>query len=166
MISTSGSGQMYPLPMNEFVQQNFAEVGVKLEFEVLEWQALRTRRDAGGAAGPRNKGIDALNNSWNSMDPPSAFLRQVDSKAVPPYGTNWGGLSRSRARPAVRRRARPSSIPAKQDAILAEINTRMVDQADWIFVVHDVNPRAVSPHVHGVVEAQSWYVDFSPVTVE
>lgn len=41
----------------------------------------------------------------------------------------------------------------------------MVDQADWVFVVHDVNPRAVTNKVSGLVEAQSWYVDFSPVSV-
>jgi peptide/nickel transport system substrate-binding protein len=27
MISTSGSGQMLPLPMNEFLQQNLKECG-------------------------------------------------------------------------------------------------------------------------------------------
>jgi ABC-type transport system substrate-binding protein len=165
MISTSGSGQMYPQPMNEFVQQNFADVGVKLDFEVLEWQALRNRRDAGGAAGPTNRGIDALNNSWNSMDPMSAFLRQVDSRATPPNGTNWGFLKDAEL-DRLSAAAREEFDPAKQDAILAQLHARMVDEAVWIFVVHDVNPRAVSPRVKGVVEAQSWYVDFSPVTVE
>ena len=144
MISTSGSGQMYPQSMNEFVQQNFADVGVVLEFELLEWQALRNRRDAGGAAGPTNKGIDALNNSWGSMDPLSAFLRQVDSKSVPPNGTNWGFIDDPEL-DVLCKAAREEFDVAKQDAILAKIHTRMVDQADWIFVVHDVNPRAVSP---------------------
>lgn len=165
MISTSGSGQMYPLPMNEYVQQAFAEVGVQLEFEVLEWQALRNRRDAGGAAGPTNKGIHALNNSWNSMDPMSAFLRHVDSRLVPPNGTNWGFLKDAEI-DRLAQAARQEFDPAKQDAILARLHTRMVDEAVWIFVVHDVNPRAVSPRVKGVVESQSWFVDFSPVSVD
>ena len=165
MISTSGSGQMYPGPMNEFVQQNLADVGVKLDFEVLEWQALRARRDAGGAMGPSNKGVDAINNSWNSMDPISAFLNHVDSRAVPPAGLNWGFIN-DPVLDALCDAARAEFDPAKQDAILGKIDTRMVDQAVWIFVVHDVNPRGVSSHVHGVVEAQSWYVDFSPVTVD
>jgi peptide/nickel transport system substrate-binding protein len=164
MVSTSGSGQMYPGPMNEFVQQNFADVGVVLTFDVLEWQALRSRRDAGGAMGPSNKGIDAINNSWNSMDPMSAFLRHVDSHATPPAGLNWGFIND----PEFDRlcaEARQTFDPKAQDAVLAKINERMVDQAVWIFVVHDVNARAVSPHVHGLVEAQSWFVDFSPVSV-
>ena len=164
MISPSGSGQMYPLPMNEFVQQNFADVGVVLKLDVLEWQALRTRRDAGGAASEVNRGIDAINNSWNSMEPMGAFLRHVDSRLTPPAGLNWGFLND----PELDRlcdEARLSFDPARMDAVLAQIDQHMVDQADWIFVVHDVNPRAVAAGVHGLVEAQSWFVDFSPVSV-
>ena len=39
-ISTSGSGQMYPLLMNEFIQQQFAEIGVDMDFQVMDWNAL------------------------------------------------------------------------------------------------------------------------------
>ncbi len=39
-ISASGSGQMQPLPMNEFIQQNLAEVGVQVEYQVVEWNTL------------------------------------------------------------------------------------------------------------------------------
>jgi peptide/nickel transport system substrate-binding protein len=165
MISTSGSGQMYPLPMNEFIQQNFADIGVELSFETLEWQALRTRRDSGGAAGVANKGIDAINNSWNSMDPLGAFLNHVDSHGIPPAGLNWGGINDPEFDSLIQQ-AENEFDPARQDDILGKINERMVDQAVWIFVVHDVNPRAISPHVKGLVEAQSWFVDFSPVHVE
>ena len=43
MISNSGSGQMLPLPMNEFLQQNLKEAcGVNVEFDVIEWQVLLT----------------------------------------------------------------------------------------------------------------------------
>src|SRR6185312_1059355 len=41
MISTSGSGQMLPLPMNEYLQQNLKEsCGVDVDFNVVEWQVL------------------------------------------------------------------------------------------------------------------------------
>ena len=39
-ISTSGSGQMYPLIMNEFIQQQLAEIGIDVEFQVMDWNAL------------------------------------------------------------------------------------------------------------------------------
>src|ERR1700686_1012157 len=43
MISNSASGQMLPLPMNEFLQQNLKEAcGVNVEFDVVEWQVLLT----------------------------------------------------------------------------------------------------------------------------
>ena len=40
LISASGSGQMQPLPMNEYIQQNLAEVGIKVDFDVVEWNAM------------------------------------------------------------------------------------------------------------------------------
>ena len=38
-------------------------------------------------------------------------------------------------------------------------------QAVMIFVVHDLNPRAMSPKVHGFVQAQSWFQDLTRVSV-
>ena len=35
LISTSGSGQMSPLPMNEFIQRNLKEVGVEMELVTI-----------------------------------------------------------------------------------------------------------------------------------
>src|SRR6202043_3221329 len=40
MISTSGSGQMMPLAMNEFLQQSMQAAGFALDFEVVEWGAM------------------------------------------------------------------------------------------------------------------------------
>ncbi len=51
MISTSGSGQMMPIPMNEFMQQNFKAVGMGIEFDVVEWGTMLVAiRDAPTAA--------------------------------------------------------------------------------------------------------------------
>ena len=49
--------------------------------------------------------------------------------------------------------------------MLAQINTRMVDEAVFVWVVHDVWPNAISSKVKGYVHPKSWYVAFSPVTV-
>ena len=42
--------------------------------------------------------------------------------------------------------------PAKQNEILARLHEIVVDDAPWIFVVHDQNPRALSPKVKGFVQ--------------
>jgi peptide/nickel transport system substrate-binding protein len=53
----------------------------------------------------------------------------------------------------------------KQNEILARLHEVVVDDAPWIFVVHDQNPRALSPKVKGFVQPQSWFVDLTAVTV-
>ncbi|RAI44085.1 hypothetical protein [Rhodoplanes roseus] len=40
-----------------------------------------------------------------------------------------------------------------------------VDDALWLMVTHDVNPRAMSPKVKGFVQAQNWFQDFSPISM-
>jgi peptide/nickel transport system substrate-binding protein len=41
-----------------------------------------------------------------------------------------------------------------------------VDNPPWLFIVHDLNPRAMSKSVHGFVSAQSWFVDLTLVSME
>ncbi|GGJ38689.1 ABC transporter substrate-binding protein [Neoroseomonas lacus] len=87
MISASGSGQMQPLPMNEFVQQNLREVGVDLTFEVVEWNALRQQRSR-GPLDATARSLHALNNSMGTSTPFDAFQRHFSCDAAPPRGLN------------------------------------------------------------------------------
>ena len=162
-ISTSGSGQMYPLIMNEFIQQQFAEIGVDLEFQVMDWNALINLARQ-GAKSPEGQQYNAINSSYNTMDPHNAFMRFVDSQQVPPKGSNWGYINDPEF-DALANEARRTAEPKELDKVLAKINTRMVDQAVFVWVVHDVWPNAISGKVKGYVHPKSWYVDFSPVTV-
>jgi peptide/nickel transport system substrate-binding protein len=162
-ISTSGSGQMYPLIMNEAIQQQWAEVGIDVEFQVMDWNALlNTMRQ--GAKSTEGQQFGAINVSWNTMDPHNAFMRFVDSQQVPPKGSNWGYINDPEF-DRLAKEARSTSDPAALDKVLAKINTKMVDDAVFVWVVHDVWPNAISSKVKGYVHPKSWYVDFSPVTV-
>jgi ABC-type transport system substrate-binding protein len=160
-ISTAGSGQMQPLPMNEFVQENLKAVGFDVELEVMEWEALRARRRAGSDA-PENKGVDGINNSFGYWDPDIGLIGTSWSKMRPPAGYNWGGFSDKQA-DELAAKAKVEFDPQKQDEILAKLHERIVDQAMWIWVVHDLNPRALAPNVKGFVQAQSWFQDLTPV---
>ena len=162
-ISTAGSGQMYPLVMNEFIQQQFAEVGVDLEFQVMDWNALINLTRL-GAKSPEGLQFAAINSSWNTMDPHNAFMRFVDSQMIPPKGSNWGYINDPQL-DALAAESRRTANPEDLDRVLAKINTRMVDEALFVWVVHDVWPNAISGKVKGYVHPKSWYVDFSPVTV-
>jgi peptide/nickel transport system substrate-binding protein len=162
-ISTAGSGQMQPGPMNDLVQQNLQEVGVQVNFQVMEWEALRARRRAGAAA-PENKGVDGLNNSWAFYDPDIGLINTSWSLMGPPAGFNWGGYN-DKVADDLCQKAKLAFTPDEQDKILAQLHTYLVDQAMWIWVVHDLNPRALGPKVQGYVEAQSWFQDLTPVHV-
>ena len=61
--------------------------------------------------------------------------------------------------------ARNAFDPRGQDAILARLHARIVDEAMWFWAVHDLNPRALGPRVRGFTQAQSWYQDLAPVAV-
>ena len=162
-ISTSGSGQMQPLRMNEFIQQNLADVGVKLDLEVMEWEALLVRWRAGAAA-PMCAGDSALNVSAGTFDPFNAFIRFYSGAQAAPKGLNWGGFSNPEY-DALISKAQTSFDPAARDAALAELHARSVDDALFIWIAHDVNPRGLSPRVKGVVQPQSWYIDLGSVTL-
>jgi ABC-type transport system substrate-binding protein len=162
-ISTSGSGQMQPLRMNEYIQQNLADVGVTLDLDVVEWETLLVRWRAGAAA-PACAGESALNVSAGTFDPFNAFIRFYSGALAAPKGLNWGGFSNPEY-DALIRKAQATFDPAARDAVLAELHARSVDDAVFIWVAHDVNPRALSPRVKGVVQAQSWYVDLSSATL-
>ena len=162
-ISTAGSGQMQPLPMNEFVQESLQDVGFEISFDTMDWESLRARRRAGCEA-PENKGVDGINNSWSFGDPDIGIIQASWSAMKPPRGFNWGSFSD----PVVDdlcTRANVEFDVDKQNALLAQIHEHYVDQAMWVWVVHDLNPRAMAPDVKGFVSAQSWMQDLTPVSV-
>ena len=48
----------------------------------------------------------------------------------------------------------------------AAAHQRLVDNPPWLFIVHDLNPRAFSKKVKGFVSPQSWFVDLTLVSLE
>jgi chitinase len=52
------------------------------------------------------------------------------------------------------------------DTLLTKINEQTVLDAVELFIVHDLNPRALSPKVKGFVQAQSWFQDLTPIEIK
>ncbi len=162
VISTSGSGQMQPLPMNELVKAELEEVGFRVKLDVMDWNAL-------GQVG--RDGIDkhpddaAINASKAVGDPFYGLIRHVSRGAMGARRQQLGPLPGRRDRDLVGQ-ITAEFDPAKRNALLTKLNERMNDQAVMIWVAHDVNPRALSPKLHGFVQAQSWFQDLTPITVD
>jgi peptide/nickel transport system substrate-binding protein len=161
--SASGSGQMMPLPMNEYLQQALADCYFDVQFDVIEWNTLITnwRR---GAKDPSANGSNAVNVTYAAMDPFFALVRFLQSSMAPPVSNNWGYINNPEF-DALVTKARQTFDPAARDGVLADLHAASVDDAAFLYVGHDVAPRAISPKVKGFVQPKSWFVDFSPVSM-
>ena len=164
LISASGSGQMQPLPMNEFVQQSLAEVGIKVEFEVVEWNTLINIWRAGAKA-ETSRGGTGLNYSYFIQDPFTGFIRHLQGNLAPPNGTNWGYYN-DPDMDKLFDQVRNTFDKEEQVKVLQKVHEKFVDDALFLMITHDVNPRAMSKKVKGFVQAQNWFQDFSPITID
>lgn len=163
IIAQGGTGQMLSLPMNEFIQQSLAEIGIAVEFEVVELENLYLHWRSGAKADMNaGKGITAINLGYVTADPFYALTRFIDSRYIAPNGVNWGGFSDPKV-DAMLDQIRTTFDTKKQDALLAIIHQTMVDQALMLWVVHDVNPHALSPKVKQFVQAQHWFQDLTTI---
>jgi ABC-type transport system substrate-binding protein len=165
-ISTSGSGQMQPLPMFEFLQANLNECFFHVEAEVMEWNALTAfHRKPANDPEAIAKGVNAVIVSHALQDPYSAFERFFLSSRISPAGSNWGMLQDPYYDDMLGKAAKSFDIET-QNAILRQVHEHVVDNAEWIWVTHDVNPRALAPYVKGFVQAKSWFQDLTPISIE
>jgi ABC-type transport system substrate-binding protein len=162
MISTSGSGQMVPIQINEFLQQNFTAVGIDVAFDVVEWgMMIMARRSNPSPA--TSHGDDALNNSLGYADP-STMYRLWATASFPPASTNWGHFSDPRF-DDLATRAQTTFDKAEQVRLLSQAHALIVDEAAFLFICHDLNPRAMNKRVRNFRPAQSWSQDFTQITI-
>ncbi len=163
-ISASGSGQMQPLPMNEFVQQSLKQCYIDVQFDVIEWNTLFTNWRK-GAKDPSANGSNATNVSFAAMDPFFAMVRFTSTKTFPPVSNNWGYYGNAEVDKLITDARTSFDAPAR-DAALAKLHARIVEEAPFIWIAQDVGPRAMSPKVKGVVQPRSWFIDIAPMSIE
>jgi peptide/nickel transport system substrate-binding protein len=163
-ISASGSGQMQPLPMNEFVQQSLKQCYFDVQFDVIEWNTLFTNWRK-GAKDPSANGSNAINVSFSAMDPFFAMVRFVSTKTFPPVSNNWGYYGNATVDKLIAD-ARTSFDEKSRDAALARLHAHIVDDMPFVWIAHDVGPRALSPRIEGVVQPRHWFIDIAPMSMK
>ncbi|MCE2656716.1 MAG: ABC transporter substrate-binding protein [Rubrivivax sp.] len=163
-ISASGSGQMQPLPMNEFVQQSLKACHFDVQFDVIEWNTLFTNWRK-GAKDPSANGANAINVSFATMDPFFAMVRFTSTKTFPPVSNNWGYFGNPEFDKLIAD-ARSAFEDKARDAALAKLHARIVEEAPFVWIAHDVGPRAMSTKVKNVVQPRSWFIDIAPMTMD
>jgi peptide/nickel transport system substrate-binding protein len=163
-ISASGSGQMQPLPMNEFVQQSLKQCYFDVEFDVIEWNTLFTNWRK-GAKDPSANGAHATNVSFAAMDPFFAMVRFASTKTFPPVSNNWGYYGNAEVDKLIAD-ARTAFDDKARDAALAKLHARIVEDAAFVWIAHDVGPRALSAKIKNVVQPRSWFIDIATMTMD
>jgi peptide/nickel transport system substrate-binding protein len=161
IIPTGGSGQMQSLPMNEYVQSAWREVGIAVEFQTVELEVLYTawRQGAAGEIA-RAGGVSANNVAYLTSDPLYAFIRFFHSNQIAPTGVNWSHY-RDAEMDRMLDTATTSFDVAEQDAIMRRVHEKAVNEALWVFVAHDTNPHALARGVRGYTQAQHWFQDLT-----
>jgi ABC-type transport system substrate-binding protein len=163
LISNSGSGQMVPLPMNELLQQNLAQAcGVEVKFEVVEGNVLLSA----GRLAPDNPGLRgamAVNMSSPSTDI-GMMARYFAAANFSPAGSNFEQWKDDKFEAALETAANATDAATIQASFRAA-HERLVDDPPWLFIVHDLNPRALNKNVQGFVSAQSWFVDLTLISL-
>ncbi len=163
-ISAAAAGQKKTLPMNEAVQQSLKQCHFDVQFDVIEWNTLFTnwRR---GAKDPTANGANAINVSFAAMDPFFAMVRFTSTKTFPPVSNNWGYFGNAEFDKLIAD-ARGSFDDKARDAALAKLHARIVEEAPFVWIAHDVGPRAMSPKVKNVVQPKSWFIDIATMTMD
>ena len=112
-------------------------------------------------AGRQGRRCDQLHLSY--IDP-SSLYRYHHTASFSPANWNWGHFTNPKIDELLAK-AQETFVPTERDNILASAHELIVDEAPWVWIVHDLNPRAMSPKVKGFVQAQGWVQDLTPVYV-
>jgi ABC-type transport system substrate-binding protein len=61
--------------------------------------------------------------------------------------------------------ARTQFDDKKRDVALSKLHARIVEEAPFVWIAHDVGPRAVSSKIKGLVQPRSWFIDLAPISI-
>ena len=123
-------------------------------------QHLARGREARQFAGRHGDELQLL----HPEDPFTGFIRHLQCNLAPPGGTNWG-IYCDPEMDKLFDEVRTTFDPKEQTKVLEKVHEKYVDDALFLMITHDVNPRAMSARVKGFVQAQNWFQNFSSITM-
>jgi peptide/nickel transport system substrate-binding protein len=151
---SSGSGNMWPVEMNQLVQKNLADVGVNLKVQTVEWQSLLTEYTADRTTG-FGPDINGFCYSLNTSSPDSIQQTFAGSGGPNVNDAQYDNPQMD----SLFQQLRNTYDYNQQVEILKQVHAMVTDEAPWLYVVHDMNARAFSSKVRGVIDPQSWQIN-------
>ncbi|MGK5531499.1 ABC transporter substrate-binding protein [Streptomyces sp. URMC 129] len=155
-VPTGGSGNLLPVPITEAIQRDLAAVGIEVEIRTTDWSTLIGAEAEGEVA----LGSDAIAQSTTLFQSEALLPLFIGSDS--PF---WTGHYANERVDELLASAAASTDPDRRRADYREALALVTEDAPWLFVVNDRNPRALSPEVEGLVQPQSWFIDLTTVHV-
>jgi peptide/nickel transport system substrate-binding protein len=152
----SGTGMMVPTPMNEYIQANLREVGIRVEYEVMEFGAFIARARLG-----LDDQTGALQTSWSSSDP--FWLETMFHSDLHPPRGNVRTWYKNAEADRLMAAARKELNEQRRLQFYRQAEKIIVDDAAWLFVVNDRSPIAYRAKVQNFVAPPSWNFDLRTV---
>lgn len=156
--STDGSGQIIPVPMAEYIQQNLAEVGIDVTIDASEWISYLGTYAQGF---PDEVGMAQM--SWG-MTTPYWLDIILNSENAPP-GSNVGYYANAEL-DALMAKAISSPDEDEANALWVQAMEIATEDAAIAPIVNDRAPYVLAPHVNGWVSASEERFDLTFVTIE
>ncbi len=156
-VPTGGSGNLIPVPIAEAVQRDLAAVGIKVEIRTTDWSTLISA-EAEGKVARDSQAIAQSTTLFQS----EALLPLFIGTGSPFWTGHYSNLEVDKLLAS----AGAATDGATREADYTKALKLVTEDAPWLFVVNDKNPRALAPNVKGLVQPQSWFLDLTTVRVE
>jgi peptide/nickel transport system substrate-binding protein len=149
---TAGSGAMQAKSMNEALQAQLAESGIRVTLEPVDFLGMYS------LLGEGNTGWQAVNQAFSLEEATSWKGFWFGAGSFFGYEDPEGE--------ALYTQALTTLDDEERNSLLNQFGRRVTDNAAWMFVVNDGAPRAMSGAVKGYVQPKSWWVSFNDVYLE
>ncbi|NIZ92349.1 peptide ABC transporter substrate-binding protein [Kineosporiaceae bacterium B12] len=157
--SVDGSGQIVPAPMAEYIQQNLAEVGIKVKIETQEWISYLSTWAKGA-----QEGVGMMQISWGMTTPYWLYI-VTSSTLQAPNGPNVGYYSNPEL-DAVMSSAIQATDEETANDLWRQANDIVTDDAALAPIVNDKAPYVLASYVKGFVSASEEWYDLRSVSLE
>jgi peptide/nickel transport system substrate-binding protein len=158
--STSGSGQMIPVPMAEWIQRDLAKVGIRVKLETFDWITYLSKMFQG-----LRPGHGAYQLSWGMT---TNFWIDIVARSTrqPDKGVNVGWYANPRVDKLLDQ-ARAELNDQKRAALYRQIDRIIMEEdAAFLPIVNDLNLVVLSPKVKGFVNPPEEWFQLSTPSLE
>jgi peptide/nickel transport system substrate-binding protein len=157
LTATNGSGELQPVPMSEFIQSALRDIKVNVNLKTYEWTAYLGIFFKGM---PPGVGAMQISYGWSWT---YWWGQLFSTEYLPPKAVLNPGRYTNPAIDPIYAQALSTSDTGKRASLVKQIQRIVWDDAPWLFCVHGLNVRALSPKVQGFINAKEWQFQFQTI---